>query len=292
MRVALRVQDAGDSTDVIGTPAAASIGRSQAGRGFVRLGPGELVPFQAALSTGNTAGDHTQEIDVRPFTFGAEPPPRNSKGTAGGDQPQPSDLSLLVAAARAAAVEGDIRAPRRPWLEPLTDRLLLDELFETHAGDEHRRLTAPIGVVDEPDHQRQRAYRWEAAKGHLVFYGVGGSGTTTALSTLAVSLARTHRADQVHLYVLDFGTGALAPLAELPHVGAFVGAGERERQVRLIRQLRAELERRPAGDRPAARQLRRVHGRLRRPSRHRGPRRAQPPRRRRRRCRHVRRAHC
>jgi S-DNA-T family DNA segregation ATPase FtsK/SpoIIIE len=242
VRVALRVQDAGDSTDVIGTPAAASIGRSQAGRGFVRLGPGELVPFQAALSTGTTAGENAQEIEVRPFTFGAEPAPRNNRDTAAADQP--SDLALLVAAARAAAVNGDIRAPRRPWLEPLTDRLLLDELFETHVGDEHRRLTAPIGVVDEPDHQRQRAYRWEAAKGHLVLYGVGGSGTTTALSTLAVSLARTHRADQVHLYVLDFGTGALAPLAELPHVGAFVGAGERERQVRLVRQLRAELERR------------------------------------------------
>src|SRR5213079_924832 len=45
------------------------------------------------------------------------------------------------------------------------------------------------------------------------------------------------------MYVLDFG-GSLADLAALPHVGAVVGAGDRERQERLIRLLRTELERR------------------------------------------------
>ena len=242
LRVALRVQDTGDSIDVIGAPTAAGIGRSQAGRGYVRLGPSELLPFQAALSTGSTAGSQAHGIEVRPFTFGAQPPPRSTADAPDGEQP--TDLALLVGAARAAAVEGGIRAPRRPWLEPLTHRLLLDELLEDHVSTERRTGAAPIGLVDEPDHQRQRPFCWEAANGHLLLYGVGGSGTTTALSTLALSLARTHSPAEVHLYVLDFGTGALSPLAELPHVGAVVGSGERDRQVRLIRQLRAELERR------------------------------------------------
>jgi S-DNA-T family DNA segregation ATPase FtsK/SpoIIIE len=243
LRVALRVQDMGDSMDVIGGPAAAGIGRSQAGRGFVRLGPGELLPFQAALSTGATAGSQAHGVEVRPFTFGAQPCGRSPR-SADADENGTSDLALLVAAARAAAVRGGIRAPRRPWLEPLTTHLLLDRVSEEHAGDGRRHCAAPIGLVDEPDHQRQRAFWWDADSGHLLLYGVAGSGTTTALSTIAVSLARTHTPAEVHLYVLDFGTGALTPLADLPHVGAVVGAGERDRQVRLIRQLRSELERR------------------------------------------------
>ena len=234
------MQDAGDSIDVIGGPAAAGIGRTQAGRGFVRLGPGELQPFQTALSTGTTAGAKSQHIEVRPFSFGAQPCERASSAAPADSDQSATDLELLVGAARAAADEAGLAPPRRPWLEPLPDRLLLDDLD----ADERRRLAAPIGLVDEPDHQRQRPYWWDAANGHLLLYGVAGSGTTTALSTLAVSLARSYAPDDVHLYVLDFGTGSLAPLADLPHVGAVIGAGERDRQVRLLRQLRAELERR------------------------------------------------
>jgi S-DNA-T family DNA segregation ATPase FtsK/SpoIIIE len=43
---------------------------------------------------------------------------------------------------------------------------------------------------------------------------------------------------------LDFGTQALAGLAGLPHVGAVVGARDKERQVRMIRHLATELDRR------------------------------------------------
>src|SRR5207248_1288176 len=191
-----RVQDTGDSIDVIGGPSAASIGRSQAGRGFVRLGPGELLPFQAALSTGTTARSQVGAVEVRPFTFGAQPCERIS-ATVDDDEGQ-SDLKLLVAAAGAAALNGGIAAPRRPWLEPLADCLVLDELAEYCITDEHcvaderQLVAAPIGMVDEPDHQRQQPFWWDSAHVHLLLYGVAGSGTTTALATLAVSLARSH----------------------------------------------------------------------------------------------------
>ena len=42
LRIALRVQDAADSTDVIDRPDAARLGRNQPGRALVRLGPGEV----------------------------------------------------------------------------------------------------------------------------------------------------------------------------------------------------------------------------------------------------------
>ena len=78
IRIALRVTDRADSTDVLGDPAAAAIGRDLPGRGLVRLGPGDLVPFQAATVSARPAAAGT--VTVRPFQFGHDP----------GDGPHPA----------------------------------------------------------------------------------------------------------------------------------------------------------------------------------------------------------
>jgi S-DNA-T family DNA segregation ATPase FtsK/SpoIIIE len=80
--------------------------------------------------------------------------------------------------------------------------------------------------------------------GNLLLFGLVGSGTTTTLASLALSLAASAAPDDMHLYVLDFGAGELAPLKGLPHTGAVITATEGERQQRLVRWLRAELDRR------------------------------------------------
>src|SRR5439155_631833 len=81
-------------------------------------------------------------------------------------------------------------------------------------------LAVPVGLADDPDRQRQIPFFFDPAAGNLLLYGVSGAGTTTALATLALVLAEAHPVERLHLYVLDFGTQALAPLADLPHVGA------------------------------------------------------------------------
>src|SRR5207302_4293605 len=127
VRIALRVQDVADSTDVIGTPAAAAIGRRQPGRALVRLGPGEVFAMQTALITGMTGTGSTAPVEVRPFAFGPEPsgaPPRVSIAS----HPTDSDLARLVDAAIAAHRQSGAPAPRLPWPEPLPDRVLLDDL--------------------------------------------------------------------------------------------------------------------------------------------------------------------
>lgn len=226
LRVALRVQDGPDSTDVIGTPQAAALDRRRPGRGFVRLGHAELVGFQAALVTTVSPPDERAAVGALPFTFA--PPPGGGEPLDGATV---TDLVRLVHTAQAAAADGVATVPpRRPWLDPLPASLVLDAL---PAG--------AMGLADEPDAQRQVPYRWEPAAGNLLLYGVAGSGTTTALASIALALGG---AGPVHVYVLDFGNGALAPLSGLRAVGAVVVAGERERQERLVRTLRAELERR------------------------------------------------
>ncbi len=236
LRIALRVQDAADSSDVIGTPAAAQIGRTQAGRGYVRLGAGDVEPFQAALVTRPCTGPPDPELV--PFVFAAQQPePSLSASLDDG----PTDLAVLVGAVAGAFELSGVEPPRRPWPDPLPTDIPVSALAER--GTLGR---AAIGLADEPGRQRQRPVTWGPSDGNLLLYGVAGSGTTTALTTTAVGLAETTGPDDLHLYVLDFDDQLLAGLDTLTHTGGVVGAADRERQLRLIRMLRSEIDERRA----------------------------------------------
>jgi DNA segregation ATPase FtsK/SpoIIIE, S-DNA-T family len=248
LRIALRVQDDTDSIDIIDRADAAKLSRATPGRALVRLGPGDVELVQTPLSTIGSSGGRAEPLRLRPFRF--TPAPRAAD--TGGDDEVPSDLARLVAAANEAFARSGAAPPRQPWLEMLGDDLDLDELLAQPTDDD----TEPVrfALADEPDRQRQRVVGWDPAEGHLALSGMVGSGTTTALVAVACALAATYEPSACHLYALDFGAGDLASLADLPHVGAVIGATEREAQYRLIRTLRRELDRRrdlPAEQRAA-----------------------------------------
>ena len=88
----------------------------------------------------------------------------------------------------------------------------------------------------------------------MFLIGTPGSGTSTALASMAFTLCLNTDPEQFDMLILDLGAGTLAPLQNLPHVSAYVGPGEgaKERQTRFLRHLINELERRrsnPAGNR-------------------------------------------
>jgi len=238
LRVCLRVQTPQDSVDVIDSPAAAKIPRKQPGRAQVRLGPSELMPVQTALVTAVTAGGSAAAVAMAPFGL------FDDRDSPAGAEPEASasDLQRLVAAATAAFA--DEPPPRRPWLPPLPAEVGLEALLALGpprplAGE--RGLVAPFALADDAEAQAQYPVGWNLNAGNLLLYGIGGSGTTTTLSTLALSLGDISDPAYLHMYVLDFGAGELAALADLPHVGAVIGAGEHERQRRLLHRLRGEL---------------------------------------------------
>jgi len=255
LRISLRVQEPAESADIVGSPLAASIGRKQAGRGYVRLGAAEVFPFQAALVTGTTKKEEQAPVRVARFVFGPDPiapdevPAAASAPTVpvAGAPEQPSDLEVLVAAAAEAARLSGLAAPRRPWPETLPEQVSLQELADPASVDAVGAVVgtgAPLGLADDPDHQRRALFSWAPPAGNFYVCGMAGSGATDALSTVAVSLARTYSPQKLWIYGFDFGTQALAGLAGLPHCGGIIGSADRERQFRLVRFLADELERR------------------------------------------------
>lgn len=243
LRIALRVQDVSESVDVLNSPLAASIARYQAGRGYLRLGPSEVFPFQTALVTGTTVAQTAAGVSTSDFTFG--PVPQRAAPVQAAETPVdlPSDLERLVEAAATAARDASMAVARRPWPEPLPAQLELAELVPA-TEQQTSPLAVPVGLADDPDRQRQIPFMFDPAAGNLLCYGVSGAGTTTAIGTMALALAGAHPVERLHLYVLDFGTQALAPLADIPHMGAVVGSADKDRQARLVRMLSDEMDRR------------------------------------------------
>ncbi len=149
------------------------------------------------------------------------------------------DVDELVAACRAAVGELTMDPPDRPWLPPLPDTL--------RAGDVE---AGAVGVIDDPDHQRTVALRWERSSGNLLVAGASGSGTSTALAAAAWAAVSAPR--PTHLFVIDARSdatdGPLAALASSPWCAAVTAAADRERVWRVLRAVDDELTRRRSPD--------------------------------------------
>ncbi|SBS75487.1 FtsK/SpoIIIE family protein [uncultured Mycobacterium sp.] len=242
LRIALRLNDADDSVDVIEDPLAAHFPLGVPGRAVAKTGPGRLTVFQSGY-VGGVSSDEPQQasIDVCEFVFGRRRQWLTSVAAArnvGG----PTDIRRIVATIRSATEALAIAAPRRPWLPPLAPVYALEKL----AGFAHDEQLV-IGQADWPDAQAQRLGVFNPDRdGNMAIIGTGGSGKSTVLRTLAVSAALAPGGAPVHVYGFDFGSGSLRMLDGLPHVAAIVDASDDERIGRVLRRLTALLDERSA----------------------------------------------
>ncbi|MDH6217773.1 FtsK/SpoIIIE domain-containing protein [Streptomyces pseudovenezuelae] len=247
LRIALRVTDAGESTDVIDAPDAGHIAKSTPGRAYVRLGHASLVPFQSGRVGGRRPGaadPATLAPWAGPLTWqdlgrGALQKPKSEAR----EDDEITDLKVLVDVVREANTALAIPAQHSPWLPALDDSLLLDDVPAVQA--QGSLPAAPYGVEDLPADQARRAVAVDFATfGHLIVAGAPRTGRSQLLRTIAGSLARTNSCADVHLYGIDCGNGALNALTRLPHCGAVVSRNQLERVERLIGRLGGELTRR------------------------------------------------
>jgi DNA segregation ATPase FtsK/SpoIIIE, S-DNA-T family len=256
LRIALRMADAADSSDVLGATDAAAIPPDLPGRGYAKTGPGRVVGFQAGYAGGWTSTEpEPARIRIETLQVGGcrcwpdpvpdGPDPRIETGA-------PTDLQRLVATIRAAAETRALLAPTPPWLPPLRPAYRWQDLRAAVPQSGPESGPDPgvflLAQRDDPDQQAQYAVGFAPDReGNLAVFGTGGTGKTTLLRTLAAAaLARTGQAGPTHVYGLDFGGHGLAPLERLPNVGAVIAGEDVERLNRLLRQLTATVNERAA----------------------------------------------
>jgi len=235
LRIALRVTDAAQSVDVIGSNAAAAIDKSQPGRVFVRAGA-ILTEIQTARVGGSAPTGGTQTTVTALDEWGRLPTADDS--TDGSK----TDLQLLVDAVREATARSGAVVPSVPWLPPLPDQLPISAVRLPALAS-----TVPVGLVDVPAEQQQAPLCVDlAAGGPLMLVGAPRSGRSTVLRSLAVTSASRLGADDLHTYVIDASGGGLRPLADLPHCGAVITRDDFGSVQRLLTRLTGEIARRYA----------------------------------------------
>jgi DNA segregation ATPase FtsK/SpoIIIE, S-DNA-T family len=248
LRIALRVTDAGESTDIIDSPEAAGISQGTPGRAYVRLGQNSLVPFQSGRVGGRRPGAAASTLPAPwAVTVGwerlGEPLPPRPRPAAAPAEAE-TDLAGLVAAIRQADREMGIPAQHSPWLPPLPEKLLTGELPPAPPSDYDLEPVA-YGVVDLPAQQARLPLVIDPATlGHLHVVGSPRQGRSQTLRTLAGTLARAHSPAQLHMYGIDCGNGALLAMEGLPHCGAVTQRTQPDRVARLLARLTQELTRR------------------------------------------------
>lgn len=252
LRIALRMLDSGESNNVIGAPDAATIPVPLKGRGLVRLGPGELLPFQSAWSGAPLLADQGPP-PVSIATFGEDtrtnaggPAPRTSRSA----DPDRTQLDATIACIIEAANQLTLAPGRAPWKEALASEISLGELLadpRSRALDRRgERIT--IGMVDDPAAQDQYPGQLDFAEtGAAVIFGNSGSGKSTLLKTIAAAAAlRDSEAGGggLTIFGLDFASRQLGLLARFPQTSAIVTGDDLEGVTRVLATIDEQLERR------------------------------------------------
>ncbi len=250
LRLALRLHDRPDAMDVVGDELPSKFPRRLPGRAALRLGPDELVVFQAARCTGPSVADDVLGMVVERH---ARPPTDGRGHQAVSDAPLDHGRSELEATAgaivSAAEIDG-VGAAHRPWVEPLPFPLhVVDGADAVGVAGPDDQVPAAIGLIDDPAHQRRVPLVWRPGDGSLALVGSIGSGTTWTMISLATAGCRSTSADRLHLYVIDArGDDALGALSSLAHCGGVVRVTEDERLHRLLRRLVDTIDERMTAD--------------------------------------------
>ncbi len=245
LRVALRMADEDDATDILGVPDAAYFDPAIPGRGAAKTGPGRIQGFQTGYAGGwTTDKPQRPQIDIVEMAFGsgqsweAPAPEKPVREAPAG----PNDIARMTTNIVRAAESLAIRLPRKPWLDELATTYDFSKLPNPRTDE---RLL--LGVADDPARQEQPTVFYEPDKdGNMAIYGTGGSGKSAALRGIAIAAAVTPRGGPVHIYGIDCGSSGLKMLDALPHVGEIIDGDDVERVGRLLRLLRDIADERSA----------------------------------------------
>lgn len=251
-RVCLRVASKSDSTEMLHRPEAAYL--KGMGRCYVQVGNDELFEQVQTAFPGAVYAPEALRSDEEPRMLNDAGQPIKFKKPRDDRQHTETELSAVLRHIGKVCAARHASPARKLWLSELSATLLLTDIpplaaAQFHDGawpaGESEQIAAYYAMADDVDMQRYVpvAMNFTAEKNQMLI-GLSGSGKTTALQSIAVSLALRYTPEQVNIYAFSLTSKSLSCLAALPHVGDIVYEDNPDEQLRLIDLLCAESERR------------------------------------------------
>ncbi|MDO4255509.1 MAG: type VII secretion protein EccCa [Kocuria sp.] len=238
-RLGLRTLSEAESRTVLETPDAYHL-PSVPGYGYLKVDTTVYQKFRAGYVSGPRPTDDVVDPDLEPAVPQPVRMPQYGHLLLRQEQPREENEAKVVQLAQRRNTEPTVmdsmveamrefpRVTSEIWLPPLPDFLALDtvigEVVYTNQGPSVARggdLLVPLGLLDDPSKQWQGTWYLDLkrAGGNVALIGAPQTGKSTALRTIATSLALTHGPREVAMYGIDLLGSGLRPLEALPHVG-------------------------------------------------------------------------
>ncbi|MGT2912969.1 FtsK/SpoIIIE family protein, putative secretion system component EssC/YukA [Streptococcus criceti] len=252
-RIALKVADKADSQEMLHTPDAAKI--NQAGRAYLQVGNNEVYElFQSAWSGADYQSDKgDQGIEDNTIfainelgQYEALNPDLSGLDEVTDIREVPTELDVVVQYIQQVTKDKKIAQLAQPWLPPLKERIYLSEVSLAQKNwDLPANYKVTYGTIDIPSGQKQISATYDfEEQGHLVLFSGPAMGKTTFLQTVVMDLVRRNSPEDLHIYLLDFGTNGLLPLLKLPHSADIIYTDNISKIQKFIERINKEIKRR------------------------------------------------
>jgi DNA segregation ATPase FtsK/SpoIIIE, S-DNA-T family len=264
-KIGLKTQTAQESRALLDGSDAAYRLPGNPGHGVLRTSSGdragELVHFYAGF-TGAAYFPPASEVVIerkersadagfigpQAFTALEAPLPKDPSAVEVVNEPERTEEELENAPTIFTTVVEQLRSanhppPYRMWLPPLSVKTL-DQAdpamghWAVPANTALPQLRVPIGLFDDAVKHAQPLWTIDTTDQNVLIIGGAQTGKSTAIKTLACSLALHNTPEQVQMYLVDYAGGGLGPLAGLPHVGGVATRAEPDAINRILSQVR------------------------------------------------------
>ena len=249
-RICLRVQDKGDSQEILKREDAALL--KNVGRFYFQVGYDELFTIgQAAYAGGkyipmdkvvkeldtsvdfiDNIGYITKKIDTK---IKAE-----VKEVSEGEE-----LSNIVKYLNNLAKEQNIKC-KPLWLAKIPEYINIEDLMQKYSYQKENYILNPIiGELDNPSNQEQLLLTMPITKeGNALVYGASGSGKENLITTIIYSSMLSYTPEEINYYVIDFGSGSLKMLFDSPIVGDIIPGDHEEKVINLFKLIVQTIDKR------------------------------------------------
>ncbi|MBE5801788.1 MAG: type VII secretion protein EssC [Clostridiales bacterium] len=256
-RICLRVASKSDSSEMLKRPEAAYL--KGMGRCYVQVGNDELFEqVQTSYSGAEYAPDALRpEEEPRILNESGQPIKlKRKKNVAKDDEmvQKQTELDKVLEHLNNTCDLYHFPKARNMWLDEMAMTLRMDQLeplWENIYRDgqwktaDEGELLAYYAMADDVEKQRYLPVAMDLiGEKNQIICGLSGSGKTTVLQSIAVSLALRYSPDEVQMYIFSLTSRILSCLETLPHVGDIVYEEEADEQVRLMELIYQESEQR------------------------------------------------
>ena len=243
-RICLKVQDSSDSVDVIKRPDAANL--KGAGQFYMLVGNNEYftlgqsawagAPYIPSDTIKKNVDNSIKFVSNVGTVIKEVNDNKKIKNNAQGEQ-----LTNVVKYLYDLAEKENIK--EKPlWMDSIPEVIFLDKIrTKYHINSKPDEINPVIGEYDDPYNQRQGPVKINFSKtGNTIVYGNAESGKESLVSTLVYDIMTNYTAEDVQMYLLDFGSEALKIFRNSPTVGDVVFQNDKEKINRLFDMLQKE----------------------------------------------------